>query len=69
MSLTDLMSGFNLAFYAQAALIIFFVVFVVVVVRVLRRPKAEMSHHADLALDDAPDASVHSRPANSQEKK
>ncbi len=67
MSLTDLMSGFDLAFYAQAALIVFFIVFVVVVIRAWRQPKDELSHLAGLPLDDSPVALSHSRQTNSKE--
>lgn len=67
MSLTDLMSGFNLAFYAQVALVVFFLVFVAVVVHVWRRPKDEITHDADLPLDDAPIKKTGSDEADPQE--
>ncbi|QDU32099.1 hypothetical protein KS4_01280 [Poriferisphaera corsica] len=53
----DVLNSFgNYTFYAEIALIIFFVVFVAVGIRVMMKPKGEMDHMADLPneKDDGP---------------
>lgn len=52
MNLTDVMSGAGLAFYAQIALVLFFLVFAVIVIRTWRRPRDEMDECAKLPMDE-----------------
>lgn len=55
MSLTDLMSGMNLAAYPQIALVLFLAVFASVIVRIYgRRRPAHFDRLAAIPLDDAP---------------
>jgi cbb3-type cytochrome oxidase subunit 3 len=54
MRLSDIVSHAGLAGYAEAALILFFLVFVAVVVRVATRPRREMDLDARLPLEDGP---------------
>ena len=52
MSLTDIMSGANLALLPTIALLLFVAVFVAIVVWVLLRPKADVEHWARMPMDD-----------------
>ena len=52
MSLSDIVSNAGLAFYAQVALVIFFLVFVGIVVYVFVRRKSSWDHVRNLPLDD-----------------
>ncbi len=52
MNLTDVMSGANLAFFAEIALVLFFLVFAVIVIRTWRRPRDEMDACANLPMDE-----------------
>ncbi len=53
MSLTDLMSGADLAFYPQVAMVIFVVVFLAMTARILgRRRPGELARWASLPLED-----------------
>lgn len=53
MRLTDVVSGAGLSFYAQVALVLFFVAFVLIVVRLwFRRDRDELERMRRLPLDD-----------------
>jgi len=52
MRLSDVVSGSGLAFWAEAGLVIFFVVFVAVTIRALRQPRESARRHASLPLED-----------------
>ena len=55
MGLSSIMSGANLATYAEIALIIFFAVFMVVVVRTMRKSRDdEFDRAARIPLEDDP---------------
>lgn len=55
MSLTDLMSGMNLATYPQIALVLFLAVFVSVIARIYGRCRpARFDRLAAMPLEDAP---------------
>jgi hypothetical protein len=66
MSLTDIMSGSNLALYPQIALILFLCVFATIAARVFlsRRRRAEYSRAALLPLEERPIATDSNREAN-----
>jgi hypothetical protein len=51
MSLTDIMSHANYTVFAELALVIFAVTFSAIVIHTWRRPRAEVSRMAALALD------------------
>lgn len=58
--MSDLMSSFDLAMYAEIGLVIFLVVFVAVVVKVFVTPSKTIQHDANLPLvDDAPSPHEH----------
>ncbi|RMF85711.1 MAG: cbb3-type cytochrome c oxidase subunit 3 [Planctomycetota bacterium] len=52
MSLTDIMSGANLALLPTVALLIFFGVFLAIVAWVLLRPKRDVERWARMPMDD-----------------
>lgn len=54
MSLTDIMSGANLALLPTIALLIFFGVFLAIVAWVFLRPKGEVERWARMPMDDDP---------------
>jgi cbb3-type cytochrome oxidase subunit 3 len=61
MSLSDIVSNAGFAFYAQVALVIFFLVFVGIVVYVFLRRKSSWDHVRNLPLEEDPPASVEGR--------
>jgi len=53
-SLSDLMSSFGLAVFAEVGLVVFFVIFLAVLARAALAPAEDMRDAARLALDDEP---------------
>ena len=63
MRLSDIMSAAGLSFYAQVALVLFFVTFIAIVIRTYAPSRnREMDEHARLPLDD--DHAVPRQPVN-----
>lgn len=60
-SISDVVSGAGLAGYAEAALIIFFLVFVVIGLRVLVSRTSSFAAEARLPLDDPSDSVTSAR--------
>lgn len=52
MSLSELMSGFDLAVYAEVGLMIFFVIFLIVSVRAIRMAGSTIEHASWLPLNE-----------------
>lgn len=61
MKLSDVVSGAGLAFYAEVALLLFFIVFVIVGVRVMLTRGSSLERAARLPLDDEPAPTVSAR--------
>ena len=64
--LRDVVSHMGLAFFAEAALILFFVVFVVVSAVALRGSRRSSSQMALMPLNDGSDASPHGSAAGTR---